>query len=74
MRIGDAGDSGSPHVRDGIELAEMLQKVSNKLRFQAFYINDDEPLQLRAVQGHSVIEAKPKLLEWREITASEAPR
>lgn len=47
---------------------------SHNLLFQAFYVNDDAPLALRAIQGHSVIEATPTLMEWRKITASEAPR
>lgn len=56
MRIGAGGDSGRTHVHGDIELIEMLEK--------AFYLDDDVPLAMRAIQGHSVIEAKPTLMEW----------
>lgn len=61
-------------MRNETELIEMLQKRSNKLRFQALYIDDDVPLALPATQGHSVIEAKAKLMEWKKVTARDAPK
>lgn len=63
MRIGTGGDSDTLHVRDGIELIEMLKMGRNKLRLQAFYVDDDAPLALRAMQGHFVNEAKATLME-----------
>lgn len=74
MRIRAVGDSDRPHVRNDIELIEMLKKRSSMLRFQAFYLDNDVPLALWVIQGHSVIEAKPTLMEWRKITPSEAPQ
>lgn len=73
MRIGAGGGSGRPRVRHGATLSELLKNGSNQLRFQAFYISDNGPVALRAIRGHLVSEAKPKLMEWRD-TASEAPR
>lgn len=41
MRIGDGGDSCRPHVRDALELIDMLKMGSNKLRFHASYVEDN---------------------------------
>lgn len=75
VRFGVGGDSGTPHVRDGIELIDVLKMGSNNMGFQAFYFDDDAPLALRAIRGHKVVEAKSTLMEWRKVTAaSETPR
>lgn len=39
------------HTHTPNERAEMPQNGSNKLRFQAFYLDVDQPLALRAIQG-----------------------
>lgn len=53
-------------MHDGIELIDLLKRGSNKLRFQGFCIDDDLPLALRAMQGQSVNEAKPALMDLED--------
>lgn len=62
------------HVRAGAGRIGMLRMGSSTLRCQPFYVNEDEPSALRAIEGHSVIEEKTSLMEWKKITASDAPR
>lgn len=50
MRIGAGGGSGMALVRGGVELIDMLKMGSNKLRFQAFYVDDEAPLALRPME------------------------
>lgn len=51
MRIGAGGDPGRPHVHNEIEI-KVLKEGSNKVRFQAFYLDEDVPRALRAIRRH----------------------
>lgn len=72
--VGAGVDSSRPYVRVPFELTVMLRKGSNKLRSLAFDLDEDEPQALRTIQAHSIVEAEPRLTEWRKIFASDAPR
>lgn len=61
-------DPGCVHTAN--EFTEMLHKRGNKVRAQAFYLEGDQQLSLRAMQGRFVIEAEPTLMEWRRIKQS----
>lgn len=61
-------------MHTAVELIELLRKGSNKSISKASYLGRDQPLALRAIQAHSVIEAEPTLLAWRRNHTHEAPR
>lgn len=44
------------------------------MRFQGLYVNDNAPLALRAIPGHSIIDADPMLMRWEGGDQNQAPR
>lgn len=64
-RIGAGGTYRTPYPNSGTHLVEMLKWGSNKLWFPACSVDDDdEPLVLRAIRWHSIIDTVPMLLGW----------
>lgn len=52
----------------------LIRREPEKLLFQVSFVSDDERLALRAIQGHSIIDADPPLMSWDRIDHYDAPR
>lgn len=73
VQRGAGSDSRRPFAGTPKRHVEFLVKEMTSQGFRCFCVAPDQPLALRAVQGHPVLEAEPRLVEWRQVCADMSP-